>query len=296
MGFSLEVRAASRAAPRSRPVRGRRPAGHRRAARPPPARALGAASASRRRSGARSCAGPSRFLMDEPLANLDAQLRLATRASIASLQRELGTTILYVTHDQGEAMSLGERVAVMRSGRARAGGRAAGALQPARDAVRGLLPRLAADEPVARPPRRGGRPHRRRRRPQRLALPDAVLARLPGLRGHRRRPPDPRPAPRVFSTTARGRQRRAQLPVAFVESLGSHLLVHLEAEGAGLQLADVRPGGSAIGHRRRSPPDVDAHRLPAAPRARSGRASACGCPSTSSARTSSTPATQFALG
>ena len=60
---------------------------------------------------------PVAFLMDEPLANLDARRRLATRASIASLQRELGTTVLYVTHDQSEAMSLGERVAVMRSGR-----------------------------------------------------------------------------------------------------------------------------------------------------------------------------------
>ena len=60
---------------------------------------------------------PAAFLMDEPLANLDARLRVATRSSIAKLHRELGTTVLYVTHDQTEAMSLGERVAVMRAGR-----------------------------------------------------------------------------------------------------------------------------------------------------------------------------------
>jgi multiple sugar transport system ATP-binding protein len=59
---------------------------------------------------------PRVFLMDEPLSNLDAQLRVATRAEIAALQRKLGVTTLYVTHDQVEAMTLGDRVAVMRDG------------------------------------------------------------------------------------------------------------------------------------------------------------------------------------
>ena len=60
---------------------------------------------------------PSVFLMDEPLSNLDAKLRAQTRAEIASLQRQLGTTTIYVTHDQIEAMTMGDRVAVMREGR-----------------------------------------------------------------------------------------------------------------------------------------------------------------------------------
>ena len=60
---------------------------------------------------------PKVFLMDEPLSNLDAQLRSQMRAQIARLQRDLGTTMLYVTHDQVEAMTLGHRVAVMRLGR-----------------------------------------------------------------------------------------------------------------------------------------------------------------------------------
>jgi multiple sugar transport system ATP-binding protein len=60
---------------------------------------------------------PSVFLMDEPLSNLDAGLRLQIRAEIASLQRETGTTTLYVTHDQVEAMTLGKRVAVLDRGR-----------------------------------------------------------------------------------------------------------------------------------------------------------------------------------
>jgi len=59
---------------------------------------------------------PQAFLMDEPLSNLDAQLRVQTRAEIHKLQRELGVTTIYVTHDQIEAMTMGDRVAVMRDG------------------------------------------------------------------------------------------------------------------------------------------------------------------------------------
>ena len=60
---------------------------------------------------------PSVFLMDEPLSNLDAKLRVQMRADIAALQQRLGTTTIYVTHDQAEAMTLGHRVAVLRDGR-----------------------------------------------------------------------------------------------------------------------------------------------------------------------------------
>jgi multiple sugar transport system ATP-binding protein len=59
---------------------------------------------------------PSVFLMDEPLSNLDAKLRVQMRAEIARLQRQLGTTTIYVTHDQVEAMTMGDRVAVLRDG------------------------------------------------------------------------------------------------------------------------------------------------------------------------------------
>jgi multiple sugar transport system ATP-binding protein len=59
---------------------------------------------------------PSAFLMDEPLSNLDAKLRVQMRAEIAKVQQDLGTTTLYVTHDQVEAMTMGDRVAVMRKG------------------------------------------------------------------------------------------------------------------------------------------------------------------------------------
>ena len=59
---------------------------------------------------------PAAFLMDEPLSNLDAKLRVQMRAEISQLQRDLATTTIYVTHDQVEAMTMGDRVAVMRKG------------------------------------------------------------------------------------------------------------------------------------------------------------------------------------
>ncbi len=59
---------------------------------------------------------PAVFLMDEPLSNLDAKLRVETRANIARLHQRLGTTTIYVTHDQVEAMTMGDRIAVMRDG------------------------------------------------------------------------------------------------------------------------------------------------------------------------------------
>jgi multiple sugar transport system ATP-binding protein len=60
---------------------------------------------------------PKVFLMDEPLSNLDAKLRVQTRSQIAELQRRLGVTTVYVTHDQVEAMTMGNRVAVLSDGR-----------------------------------------------------------------------------------------------------------------------------------------------------------------------------------
>ena len=59
---------------------------------------------------------PRAFLMDEPLSNLDAKLRVQMRAEIARIQRHLGVTTIYVTHDQTEAMTMGDRVVVMRKG------------------------------------------------------------------------------------------------------------------------------------------------------------------------------------
>ena len=59
---------------------------------------------------------PQVFCMDEPLSNLDAKMRVQTRADIAKLQADLGVTTVHVTHDQVEAMTMGDRVAVMKDG------------------------------------------------------------------------------------------------------------------------------------------------------------------------------------
>ena len=92
---------------------------------------------------------PQVFLMDEPLSNLDAQLRVHMRGEIEALQKRLGVTTVYVTHDQVEAMTMGDRVAVLRDGRASAGGHADERLRPAGEPLRRRLHRLAADEPRA---------------------------------------------------------------------------------------------------------------------------------------------------
>ncbi|WP_174264188.1 ABC transporter ATP-binding protein [Phytoactinopolyspora halotolerans] len=65
---------------------------------------------------------PSAYLLDEPLAGLDAQLRLSTRADLLALHRDLGATTVHVTHDQAEAMTLGDRVVIMAGGRIRQAG------------------------------------------------------------------------------------------------------------------------------------------------------------------------------
>ena len=71
---------------------------------------------------------PRAFLMDEPLSNLDAKLRVQTRTALARLHERLGTTTVYVTHDQVEAVTLGDRIAVMRGGRNPAGGNTRGSV------------------------------------------------------------------------------------------------------------------------------------------------------------------------
>ncbi|NDL55920.1 ABC transporter ATP-binding protein [Phytoactinopolyspora mesophila] len=83
---------------------------------------------------------PQAFLMDEPLSNLDAKLRAETRSEISKLQRRLGVTTLYVTHDQVEAMTMGDRIAIMHAGRLQQFGRPLELFdQPANVFVAGFL-------------------------------------------------------------------------------------------------------------------------------------------------------------
>ena len=99
---------------------------------------------------------PSVFLMDEPLSNLDAKLRISTRAQIKNLHHELKTTTIYVTHDQIEAMTLADRVVVMNKGGRAADRLAGGDLRPPRQCLRCRVHRLAGDESRLRAARRRG--------------------------------------------------------------------------------------------------------------------------------------------
>ena len=106
-----------------------------------------AASDSASRWGVRSCANPKAFLMDEPLSNLDAKLRVSMRAELAKLHERLGVTTVYVTHDQVEAMTLGQRVAVLRDGLLQQVDPPQVLFHAAGEPLRGGVHRLAVDEP-----------------------------------------------------------------------------------------------------------------------------------------------------
>ena len=128
---------------------------------------------------------PRLFLFDEPLSNLDAALRVQTRLEIAKLHRQLDATMVYVTHDQVEAMTLGDKIVVLHGGHIQQAGTPLDAVPAAGQPLRGRLHRLADDEflrrqgrrragrwrvrgagqrPGSHGPRRSGRPAAGRRR------------------------------------------------------------------------------------------------------------------------------------
>jgi multiple sugar transport system ATP-binding protein len=97
---------------------------------------------------------PKVFLFDEPLSNLDAALRVNMRIELSRCTSELGTTMIYVTHDQVEAMTMGDRIAVFNQGRIEQVGAPLDAVQPAGQRVRRRLHRRAAHQPRRpRPPK-----------------------------------------------------------------------------------------------------------------------------------------------
>ena len=137
---------------------------------------------------------PAAFLMDEPLSNLDAKLRVEMRGEITSLQRRISTPTLYVTHDQTEAMTMGDRVAILRDGVLEQLGTPAELYDEPGERVRGFVHRVAGDEPD-----RGGLPCRGRVvasssgpvGDRRARLRGFALRRAGGLRRAARRRRDP---------------------------------------------------------------------------------------------------------
>ena len=196
---------------------------------------------------------PQVFLMDEPLSNLDAKLRVQMRAEITRLQEQLGVTTIFVTHDQVEAMTMGDRIVVMRKGFLQQEESRLPSPRRAREPVRRRVHRLAGDEPL---PRAARRRCGRARRPATGPLPPRVLdARWPrGVprRGSRRGNP-PRAPPRP-----RRRRRVAAAPrgeVRFDETLPPERLVRDGRRAAGgdrrrtRDRAGRRRGGGRAGSR-----------------------------------------------
>ena len=168
---------------------------------------------------------PVAFLMDEPLSNLDAKLRVEMRAYIARLHHELRTTTVYVTHDQVEAMTMGDRVAVMRDGRIEQVAEPAVLYeQPANLFVAGFIgspsmnlvsARLDGGELVFGT--------------QRIVLPDERRASLAAYEG-RELVVGMRPEGFEVSYNGSGAGRELSLDVLLTEALGSDLLVHMALE------------------------------------------------------------------
>jgi multiple sugar transport system ATP-binding protein len=163
---------------------------------------------------------PSVFLMDEPLSNLDAKLRVTMRAEIKELHRRLGVTFVYVTHDQAEAMTLSDRVAVMLDGKLRQVGRPLEIYaDPAERRVAEFIgsPKMTMIEARVG---EGGRIHVGGRM---LAIETGQQPGTPVVLGIR---------PEAFTPIAPGGQGELLAGrVRLVEHLGSDLYVHLDGEG-----------------------------------------------------------------
>ena len=200
---------------------------------------------------------PQAFLMDEPLSNLDAKLRVEMRAEIARIQRDLGVTTVYVTHDQIEAMTMGDRVRGDAERLAAAGGHAADALREAAQSVRRGVHRLAGDEPR----RRRARPRGRRalgalRRTSPAPRRNRRSTRNPGLERFEGRsialgirPEDMEDASLVSED---GPGRRLSVVCDIREDMGSEVYVHFNLAAQPVATKEVLEG------RRRGTEDAEA--------------------------------------
>jgi multiple sugar transport system ATP-binding protein len=186
---------------------------------------------------------PQVFLMDEPLSNLDAKLRVQMRAEIARIQHEFGTTTIYVTHDQIEAMTMGDRVAVMRKGELqqldapqRLYDRPANLFvatfigSPSMNVLQGTL-----EEVDGRLTVRLGR--------DTLELPDETRERAAALREYRGRAIAVGIRPENLSDAVSGAKGGVLRGIARVtEALGSEVLAHVDVSGAPVLLDEVVEG------------------------------------------------------
>jgi multiple sugar transport system ATP-binding protein len=187
---------------------------------------------------------PQAFLMDEPLSNLDAKLRVQMRAEIAGIQRDLGVTTIYVTHDQVEAMTMGDRVAVMRKGE----------LQQVDDPqtlydrpvnlfVGGFIGSPAMNMIEATLERRNGG-YAVSAGSSTLALDEETVAAHPALAGYAGRDVIVGIRPEHLEDAAlepdAPADRRLRGAVSLREALGSEIMVHFEIDATAAMTEDVR--------------------------------------------------------
>jgi multiple sugar transport system ATP-binding protein len=185
---------------------------------------------------------PQAFLMDEPLSNLDAKLRVEMRAEISRIQRDLSVTTIYVTHDQVEAMTMGDRVAVMRGGVLQQ----VAAPQELYDRPANLFVAEFIGSPAMNLVRaelvRGKRGPEVRFGTARLSVPETVYAGRLGLRSHEGRPVVLGIRPEDLEDAALARDGpRDVLPVEvdIREDMGSEVFVHFAVDAEPVQTPEV---------------------------------------------------------
>jgi ABC-type sugar transport system ATPase subunit len=188
---------------------------------------------------------PRVFLMDEPLSNLDARLRVQMRGEIVRIQRELGTTTVYVTHDQVEAMTMGQRVAVMDGGRVRQCDTPARLYDAPADA---LVARFMGSPPMNLLDGRiedGDGALQVVLGAARLPLPAGLVAARPALASYAGRPIVVGVRPDGFEIGARDGGDGCPGVVYLAEMLGSEALIHVELDGLGARITGRFPGRSS---------------------------------------------------
>jgi multiple sugar transport system ATP-binding protein len=187
---------------------------------------------------------PQVFLMDEPLSNLDAKLRVQMRAEIARIQHEVDVTTIYVTHDQVEAMTMGDRVAVMRKGELQQMAEP----QKLYDSPKNLFVASFIGSPAmniveAKVERRDGSVVCKLG-DQELPVPEDVSRRYPALQGYAGRTLalGIRPEHLEDAEVARNGGARLRGRVLLTEALGSEILAHVEVNAAPVVTEDVIEG------------------------------------------------------
>ncbi|MEV4343209.1 sn-glycerol-3-phosphate ABC transporter ATP-binding protein UgpC [Actinoplanes sp. NPDC049596] len=213
---------------------------------------------------------PKAFLMDEPLSNLDAKLRVQMRTQVSRLQKQLGTTTVYVTHDQTEAMTLGDRVVVMRGGYIQQVGDPQTLYDnPVNLFVAGFIgsPSMnflpaAVEESVLRTPL-GDLPLGDRMRRE-LSTADAPRQLIVGIR------PEHFEDAALIDDVQRAKGFEFTAPVDLVESMGSDKYVYFTVEGEHAASADLEDLAADAGGADLPPQDSLVTRLSAESRVRDG--------------------------